>query len=74
MRWANPLVASALWTSRDGTMERDDHGSCLPGGVAPPAPNTAGVMRRWDPWVRSTIAVTELTNGLTYVATRERHL
>jgi hypothetical protein len=61
-------MASALWTSRDGTMERDTHLHLLPGGVAPPAA-AAGVLRRWDPWVRSTLAVTELTNGLTYVPT-----
>ncbi len=49
-------------------MDRDTHLHLLPGGVAPPAA-AAGVMRRWDPWVRSTLAVTELANGLTYVPT-----
>jgi len=47
-------------------MERDSHLHLLPGGVAPPAPNAPGMLRRWDPWVRSTLAVTELTNRLTY--------
>jgi membrane-associated phospholipid phosphatase len=54
------LVASALISSRDGTMEAH----------ADPAPPAAGMLgdvaalRRWDPWVRMALGLTEATQRL----------
>jgi membrane-associated phospholipid phosphatase len=67
--WATPLVATALWTSRDGTMEGGNHESFLKGKGAPPTLNAPEALTRWDPWVRGNLAVTELTRYIDYVPT-----
>jgi membrane-associated phospholipid phosphatase len=53
-------------------MDRNAHGSflnCVPPGPKPVPFNDAGALVRWDPWVRQTVAVTELTRNLAYDAT-----
>jgi hypothetical protein len=64
--WANPLVASALLSSRDGIMDRDKHKSFVKGNGAPPALNGAKELIRWDPWVRVNLGVTEMTGRVAY--------
>jgi len=66
--WANPMVVSALWSSRDGTMDRNDHESLLKGGGQPPTLDSALALKRWDPWVRINLGVTELTRRIDYQA------
>lgn len=66
--WANPLFASALLSSRDGTFDRDKHASFLKNGGAPPTLDSADALVRWDPWVRINLGVTELTSKLDYTA------
>jgi membrane-associated phospholipid phosphatase len=50
-------------------MDGDAHRSFVKAGGAPPTMDQADAMRRWDPWVRSTIAVTKLTNRMRYSKT-----
>jgi len=67
--YATPLVVRALWSSRDGTMDRNEHGGFLasiPPQTAPLALNDPAALTRWDAWVRATVAVTELTRHLAY--------
>jgi membrane-associated phospholipid phosphatase len=66
--WANPMFASALWSSRDGTMDPDPtkHKSFLKDDGAPPTLNSPDALVRWDPWVRINLGVTEATRKLDY--------
>ncbi len=47
-------------------MERDSHESFLKGGGKPPTLNDAAALKRWNPWVRINLGVTELTRLVDY--------
>ena len=61
--FANPLVATALLMSRDGTMRPDDP---LPLAPEHPALDAPQQLTQWDPWVRATLVQCALNEGLTY--------